>query len=346
MIHTISLCNTCYKKIPATIFCEDGAAVMRKECDVHGVMQAVVDPSFQHVSNFYRLGTLGNNNSIIIHVEDSCNMRCPWCYYVPGMEPRRDAEFYDVLLGDVYRGFSLMLSGGEPTERDDYFAFTEKLHAMGWRPSTITNMLNIGDEKFFARTLSDVWVYGREYRFAMSFQHPKNYSRQVYERKLAALENIRRAGLQAACIMFSIQSLDELDFIRDFYDETRDLYGMLRIRTMFHNWGNKGEKRLYLSQLHEAFLEKFGDYCPVQSTRIEQSNIYCLYMETKEGRAVSLASAPTVENLDYHICSRPVYMIGLDLRCYPVPICQIVSEGIAAGWKDGFRITEGTTCSS
>lgn len=340
MIETISLCNTCYKKIPATITCKDGAAVMVKECDVHGKMEAVVDTSFQHVSNFYRPGTMGNNNSIIIHVEDTCNMKCPWCYYEPGLEPRRTPEFYSQLLFEPYKGFSLMLSGGEPTQRDDYFHFVETLNAMGWRPSTITNMINLGNEAFFARTINDAWVTGREYRFAMSFQHPKNYSQAILERKVAALENIRRAGLRAACVMFSIQSMDELDFIKDFYDNTRHLYGMLRIRTMFNNWGNKGEKRMYLSELHAAFLDKFADYCPVQSSKIEQSNIYCLYMETKESRAVSLASAPTVENLDYHITSRPVFMLGPDLRCYPVPICQIVNEGISRGWKDGYKIQE------
>ena len=338
MIETISLCSTCYKKIPAYITNIDRAAVMVKECDVHGRQKAIVDPDFQHVSNFYRHGSMGNNNVIIIHVEELCNMKCPWCYYVPGREPVRTAEFYHQLLFETYKGYSLLLSGGEPTERADYFEFIDKLHFMGWNPSTITNMINLADLDFFARSMTDTFVSGNDYKFAMSFQHPKNYSNKIYQKKMQALKNIEEAGLKANCVMFSIQSLDELDFIRQFYDETKHLYHMLRIRTMFDNWGNKGEKTLYLSELHKAFLQKFGDYTPVQSSRVEQSNMYCLYMETKEARAVSLASAPNVDNLDYHLTSRPVFMLGQDLRCYPVPICQIVSEGIERGWKDGLKL--------
>jgi molybdenum cofactor biosynthesis enzyme MoaA len=340
MIETMSLCNVCYKKVPAYIVYRNGQAWMEKECDVHGSFEALVDPDFQHVSNFYQPGTMGKTNSIIIHISDRCNMKCPWCYYVEGKEKMHDLMFYDQLLREPYKGFSFMFSGGEPTIRPDYVDFVEQAYRLGWNPSTITNMITLSDEKFFKRTMNEAFVTlnTKQYRFAMSFQHPKNYSEEIYNKKLKTLDNMDKAGLKAACMMFSIQSLDELDFIKDFYDETKHLYGMLRIRTMFHNWGNKGEKTLFLSELHKAFLNKFSEYCPVQSVKSEQSNIYCLYMITKEGREISLASAPTVENLDYHICSRPVYMLGRDYRCYPVPIAQIVSEGIDKGWKDGFQI--------
>jgi len=244
------------------------------------------------------------------------------------------------LLRDMYfPNFSLMFSGGEPTIREDYIELVEDSYLRGWKPSTITNMLKLADEEFFKRTLSDAFI-DTSYRFALSFQHPKNYSDKVYKLKLQALENISKNNLKASCVAFSIQSLDELDWIKDFYNNTKHLYHMLRIRTMFHNWKNKSEKTLFLSDLHKAFLEKFSDYCPVQSNRIEQSNIYCLYMTTNEGRDISLASGPTVENIDYHACSRPVYMLGPDMRCYPVPIAQIINQGISEGWKDGFKIGE------
>jgi MoaA/NifB/PqqE/SkfB family radical SAM enzyme len=346
MIQTISLCDICYKKVEATITFEHGAAVMHKECDVHGKFSAIVDPDAQHVSNFYRPGTMGNNNSIIIHVHDECNMVCPWCYYPMGSERMKPIEFYDSLLYEPYKGFRLMFSGGEPTMRPDYLQFTESAYKRGWNPSTITNMINLGDDDFFKSTLNEVFVDEQNnYKFAMSYQHPKNYGPDIFEAKTRALKNIEDQGLKAACVMFSIQTLDELDFIKDFYDRTRHLYSMLRIRTMFNNWANKGDKQLYLSQLHKAFLDKFSEYCPVQSSKIEQSNIYCLYMETKESRAISLSSAPTVENLDYHLCSRPVYMLANDLRCYPVAISQIIAEGMSRGWKDGYKIEGGPACS-
>jgi organic radical activating enzyme len=346
MIQTLSLCNVCYRKVPATIEFIGGQAIMKKECDVHGKFTALVEPDAQHVSNFYRPGTMGNNNNIIIHVHDACNMTCSWCYYPMGVEKIKPIEFYDSLLYEPYKGHRLMLSGGEPTMRPDYFEFVEGAYRRGWNPSTITNMINLADNDFFNRTLNEAFIdESHNYKFAMSFQHPRNYSDEIYRQKQKALANIEKERLTAACAMFSIQSLDELDFIKDFYDNTRHLYQMLRIRTLFNTWNNKGENQLFLSELHKAYLDKFGEYCPVQSVKIEQSNIYCLYMETKETRPVSISSAPTVHNLDYHLCSRPVFMLADDLRCYPVPIAQIVSEGISKGWKDGYRIDGGAICS-
>lgn len=339
MIETISLCNVCYKKIPASIVFENGLVLMKKTCDVHGHQMGIVEKDPLFVSNFYKLGTQGNNNTIIVHAWDKCNMSCRWCYYPPGQEKIHDPEFIHVLFYDVYRGFNLLLSGGEPTIRPDYFRYVKYLYDMGWNPASITNMLKLSDDEFFERTLNSHFVDNQNnYRFAMSFQHPKNYSNDILKMKMDVIAKMDRNNLKASCCMFSIQSLDELDWIKDFYEQTKHLFHMFRIRTLFHNWANKGEKELYLSDLHKAFMKKWAEYTPIQWNGIEHSNIYCLYMLTKEGRNISLASSPILENLDYHLTSRPVYMLARDLRCYPVPITQIVNEGIEKGWKDGFKI--------
>jgi len=114
---------------------------------------------------------------------------------------------------------------------------------------------------------------------------------------------------------------------------------------MFRNWANKSDKnQMYLSDLCKAFLNKFYDLHPVQSLDVEKSNIYCLYLAIDDGKQISLSCAPTVENVDYHVCSRPVYMLALDGRCYPVPLAQIINEGIDKGWHNGFEIKGGVVC--
>lgn len=342
MITTLSLCPVCYKKIVAHITNVDGMAVMSKVCDVHGPFSAVVEKDFAHVSNFYREGTLGRNNTIIIHAHNQCNMSCSWCYYDMGKEAMHDAYYYDQILGQYKGKFNLLLSGGEPTERPDYFTFVRQLHELGWTASSITNMVNLGNAEFFNKTMTDDFRSGDTVRFAMSMQHPKNYPESIFEAKMKALENLERAKVKAMCCMFSIQSLDELAWIREFYNHTKGLYGMLRVRTMFANWANKGDQhKIFLSDLHREFLRVFGDLMPTQATNIEHSNMYCLYMKMADGMNVSLSSAPTVENVDYHQCSRPVYMLAMDGRCYPVPLAQIINEGINLGWKDGFKLHQG-----
>ena len=275
MIQTLSLCPTCYRKIPAFIFPRGKEAWMKKTCPAHGEFEALVERSWTHFSAFYRYGTLGNNNSIIVHIHNDCNMKpaCSWCYY--GDDEIHDQQFLNSLLYEPYRGmqprpFSLMFSGGEPTERPDYHNFTEQAFNMGWFPSTITNMINLADREFFYDTLGDAWVDGASnYRFACSMQHPRNYSGKVLSQKMEAWDNIDSEGLKASCAMFSIQSLDELEWIKAFYDDKRHLFSMLRIRTMFHNWRNKGEQQIFQSELYEAFMDVFGErYTPVQCSQI------------------------------------------------------------------------------
>jgi len=347
VIKTISLCPTCYKKLPADISFHNGSVIMLKECDVHGPFTSIVEKSPQHISNFYSRGTLGNNNTIIIHTHNDCNMHCPWCYYPMGVEKSRPFQYYNSILMH-YRGtHRLLFSGGEPTLRPDFFEFTREAAEHGWEPSSITNMLKLADQAFFNRTMvmGPLFNTNGVYRFAMSMQHPINYPKEILDQKMKALENIEKAKLKAMCVMFSIRSLDELDWIREFYDHTKHCYIMIRIRTMFKNWANKGDKtNLFLSDLHKAFMEKFGDLMPIQSQVIEKSNMYCLYMQMDKGMHVSLSSAPTVENVDIMACSRPVFMLAMDGKPYPVPIAQIYNEGISNGWLNGFKLAGGSIC--
>ena len=348
MISTLSLCPTCYKKIPASIQIQDGMVVMTKTCDVHGPFSAIVERDPQHFSNFYRHGTMGRNSTIIIHAHDGCNMKCSWCYYRVGSEPNKPASYYHNLLNYPYRGYNLLLSGGEPTIRSDYFEFVKELYDLGWAPSSITNMIKLADPEFFKRIQAPEFISDENIlRFAVSMHHPANYSVEIFEQKMKAMENIEQAKQKVMCAMFSIQSLDELKYIKEWYTHTKHCYKMLRIRTMFRNWANKDDasQQIFLSDLHKAFLSEFGDLNPIQSDRVEHSNMYCLYLSMDDGMDVSLSSAPTVDNVDYHLCSRPVYMLANDGRCYPVPLAQIVNEGYEKGWNSGMPLqTGGATC--
>jgi len=338
MINTLSMCPTCYKKIPATIYFKGGAALMIKECDEHGKFTSMVEKDASFVTSFYREGTLGNNKSIIVHSHNKCNMKCKWCYYPMGEEGILSPECVDNLLG-MYRGYNIMLSGGEPTIDPFFF---DKLYAytnLGWSTSCITNMVALSDKEFFDRAINSPLRQGDVVNFACSMQHPKNHPQKIHELKFKALQNFEENKVKPACIMFSIESLDELDYIKEFYDRTKGLYPMIRIRTMFRNWNAKGiERTLFLSDLYKAFIAKFEQYCPTQSLQHEHSNLYTVYMKM-EGCAVSLSSSPSVEDIDYHQCSRPVYMLAMDRRCYPVAIAQIVNEGLSRGWKDGFKLS-------
>lgn len=343
MIQTLSMCPVCYKKIPADISVNNGAAWMFKECPEHGHFSAMVEKDASIINNFYNTSTLGLNNSILVPVYDACNMECPWCFYDMKGEPIKPALFYDrALLDFKIKGYNLLLSGGEPTLRPDFFDFSRILRGKGWEVFTMSNMLKFGEEGFFKEALEAGYIDRptNTLKASFSMQHPKNYSVEVYKQKMEALINLERFGVQANCIQFSISSLDELAWIRQFYNDTKRLYKHLRIRTMYGNWKDKGNKnKLWLSDLYKEFLSEFSDLIPTMAGYPETSNMYSIYMKTQYG-GISLSSAPTVENVDLISAGRPTLSLASDGKCYSVPVAQIVSEGIDKGWYNGFPIKE------
>jgi hypothetical protein len=328
------MCPTCYKRIPASIRIENGAAIIRKACPVHGTSSAIIDPDGSMVLRQYNQGTLGLNKAVLIPVTDKCDMSCSWCYMKGVKTKERAAEYYDERYFDLKQaGFAILLSGGEPTCREDFVPFVARLQQLGWTVVTMSNMVNFADGNFMKQC---GLIYGKLLLADFSMQHPKNYSIEILASKMQALKNLENLGLQANCIQFSISDLDEIPWIRTFYDDTKHLYRNIRIRSLHGFWKDKS-KKIYLSKLYNSFIESFGDLMPMQDLRLESTNIYSIYMRDANC-GISLSSAPTVSNIDLSSCSRPTYGVALDDKYYGFPVAQIISEGIQKGWYNGYKL--------
>ena len=334
MIKTFSMCPTCYKRIPASISIKDGTAVMDKKCPSHGKTSAVVDPDGAMFLRQYNRGTMGINKAILVPITSKCDMECSWCYTKNVKTKEYKAEYYDNTLFDLkQKGFAILLSGGEPTMRKDFIPLVAELKGLGWIVITMSNMVSFSNIDF----MRDCGlIYGNLFLGDFSMQHPKNYSGEIAASKYACLSNMERLGVKANCMQFSVSSLDELEWIRSFYNDTKHLYLNLRIRTLHGFWKDES-KKIYLSELYSAFMQNFGDLMPIPSTRTESTNIYSIYMEDA-ACGISLSSSPTVENIDLSSCSRPTYGLALDGKYYGFPVAQIVSEGIQKGWYNGYAI--------
>ena len=338
MISTFSICPTCYKRIPASIIIRDGEAWMIKTCEAHGKVEALVDPDGAMVLRQYNQGTQGLNKALLLPVTDKCNMTCSWCFTKGVATRERDAEYYTLQYFDLKQaGFTILLSGGEPTVREDFPTLVADLQRFGWPVVTMSNMIKFADLGFMENS-GLIYEPGKLLLADFSMQHPKNYSGEIGAAKTSALCNLERLGLKANCIQFSVSTLDELPWIRSFYNDTKQLYRNIRIRTLHGFWKDDSEK-IYLSQLHEAFMVSFGDLMPMPANNLESTNIYSIYMN--DGQCgISLSSAPTVHNIDVMSCRRPTFGAALDGKYYGFPIAQIISEGIQKGWYNGYKICE------
>ena len=339
MIRTLSVCDECYARIPAEIFFKDGQAWISKTCDTHGASESLVDPDCSIVTDYYNVETMGINKAVLVPITGDCNMSCSWCFTRDVNTHDKPAEYYDKKLIDLkMKGFAMLLSGGEPTVRSDFFSFVSDLRRNGWPIVTMSNMLKFADPLFMKECMNVGLVSGNTLHVDFSMQHPKNYSGEVAAQKYAALANLERFGLKANCIQFSVGSVDEMEWIRKFYNDTKHLYNHVRIRSLYGFWKDDS-KKIYLSQLRAGFIKYFDDLTPLATTYPESSNIYSLYMKTQYG-GISLSSSPTIHNVDLLSARRPTYALALDGKYYSFPVAQIISEGICKGWYNGFRIKE------
>lgn len=338
MIRTLSMCPVCYKKIAAEIVYRADGAWMTKTCDEHGYSESLVDPDISLISANYNVGTLGRNKAILVPITDICNMSCSWCYIKDVKTPLKPAEYYSNQLIDLKeQGYTMLLSGGEPTVIPEFFDYCTTLKKLGWPVVTMSNMVAFAEKDFLNQFVGIGMATGNILHADFSMQTPGNYNDEIFKSKVKALENMELLGYKANCIQFSIQSLEELYWIRKFYENTKHLYKNIRIRTLYGFWKDQSKKQIYLSQLYWAFMQVFGDLTPVSNNTIEVSNLYSIYLRDADC-GISLSSAPNVGNVDLRVAARPTYAYALDNKYYAFPVTQIVNEGIQAGWYNGFRI--------
>lgn len=140
--NTISLCPVCLADVAATISDIDGMAIMRKSCPEHGLFHGIVERDVE----FYKL--IQRNNAamfyagLIIDVTYRCNLRCKWCFQHLGNEDVNKERIY-TLAKSMPPGHNIILSGGEPTVRDDLEEIVETLVSMGYVANVITNGFKI-----------------------------------------------------------------------------------------------------------------------------------------------------------------------------------------------------------
>ena len=75
--NTVSLCNSCYRHIPAIVYEQDNEIRMAKKCPTHGEMISVVeiDPAFYYGLEHHR--DIESFNQVLFEASDKCQLECP-----------------------------------------------------------------------------------------------------------------------------------------------------------------------------------------------------------------------------------------------------------------------------
>lgn len=91
------------------------------------------------------------NTRLHLHLTNKCNMRCPHCYMKSGKEYGREMTSEEVksLLKNFkeYGGTDVSLTGGEPTQRGDFFEIYDFISSLGMKTSIYTNGIFWNEER-------------------------------------------------------------------------------------------------------------------------------------------------------------------------------------------------------
>lgn len=205
---TISLCETCYRHIPAERFEKDGKMMLGKTCPKHGYQEAILDCNI----DFYKSQEYQRRkpSSYWLDITNRCNLDCPHCYQMPD-NTSKDPSI-DYLLSEIMswpdNGFPVSLVGAEPTVRKDLPDLVQAIHALPIKPRTVmivTNGVYLAKWDYVER-FKDIpnlkWTFG--------LNHPDYNGGQIRDKQMIGLENCIKLGLDVKTLTYTLANLEQL----------------------------------------------------------------------------------------------------------------------------------------
>ncbi|MGD0012977.1 MAG: tetraether lipid synthase Tes [Bryobacteraceae bacterium] len=243
---TQSLCPECIRVIDARVFEEDGRVIMEKTCPQHGYFRDVV---FSDVRLYLRMESLhfGDNRGVSnpaipnatrcpdqcglcsmhashtvlsnVDLTNRCNLTCPVCF----ANANAAGYLYEPSLGQVRRMLSALrdeapvanrvvqFSGGEPTIHPQFLEILRMAREMGFSHlQAATNGILFTDLEF-AQAAKEAGLHTLYLQFdgVTDDVYRKTRGEPLLERKLACIENVRKAGMKICFVPTIVKGLND-----------------------------------------------------------------------------------------------------------------------------------------
>lgn len=330
---TVSICPVCYKQIPAAIHEQKGAAYMWKLCSEHGEFQAMVETDEQ----FYRLLLSIPSPPVyhhqVVDVTHRCNVACPNCYYP--VTKAKDRSIASVIQEIEVTSLQAVLSGGEPTLRNDLPELVQRIKAMNRPVSILTNGIRLANEKFLDELCEAGLLENGELHASISLHTPGYIGEKRYDTKMKALDLIAARGAKVAELMFTVQSLEEVPSVIEAMRTLKERTRFFRLRSPFMAWAEqRSPVKFFVSELLKE-IRKLG---PIKILEDFDNNVYHVTVKFEE-MTVRVICCPDKSNIDIGA----MYGKGPFHRANNGELTNLlhsfmINEGMAAGWLNGRKI--------
>jgi molybdenum cofactor biosynthesis enzyme MoaA len=267
---TLSLCEHCYRHVPAVRFERDGAIWLGKTCKHHEYVEHLVEPD----AEFYK--SFGYNKhkiqTYLIEVTNKCNLACPHCYQMPD-NMSKDPPI-DYLLSMIQSwpddGYAIALCGAEPTARKDLpelITAIKSLPGKSRRIMVLTNGVNLAKKEY-----AEQFVGIDDLLWTIGLNHPDYQGTTVRKKQMDAMDICKELGLHIKNISYTLYDLTQLEYclkeIQEFGSNRCEQF-RIRVGADIGRTPNDHTK-VYLSEL----VSEVKNYCEKYNWNFERDHEY------------------------------------------------------------------------
>ena len=208
---TLSMCEHCYRHIPAVKFERDGKIWLGKTCKVHGYHECLVEVD----SNFYisQVYQKRKPKSYWIDITNRCNLDCPHCYQIPDNQSFDPS--IDLILEQVKsypdNGWPISLVGAEPTTRKDLADLVKEIQNLtrfSRMIMIVTNGINLGKYDY-AKQFQGI----ENLKWTIGLNHPEYNGGVIRSKQEIGIKNCVELGLRIKNFTYTLGNLAQLNFV-------------------------------------------------------------------------------------------------------------------------------------
>lgn len=269
--NAVSLCNHCYRHIPAVVFEDNNKILMKKQCPEHGVMGSIVEIDTEF---YYSLQNIRKPfvNEILLDVTDKCQLECPHCYHLPDNKTT-DRPLSQIIeqLQSWPRDVRPHFAGAEPALRQDFIELIRATKDLNFANfSALTNGLRFADREF-AQQCFDAGLK----TLCIGINHHSYQGKKIHTKQLQGLKNVLDIGYQVDFIGYTVESLDHLpDILEEIQQIKHPNIAIFKVRCGSFIGRSSDQHRSYLSttvsRVKQLLEGMSGPTSPSQSLRRSQ----------------------------------------------------------------------------
>jgi len=260
-----SVCEHCYRHVPANVFERDTSIWIEKTCPVHGRSEYMIerDAEFYHGLKYdltepeYRAP-----DGCMVEITDRCNLTCPHCYHKP--DNKVTDKPIDLILSQI-DSFptsigAVILAGAEPTLRKDLHILLPKIRKLldstgksHQHISMISNGVKFADLDFTKKTRKA----GLDYP-AIGLNHHSYQGMKVHKKQLQGIKNLVAVGSPMYYIGYTLEDVNHFPEVLDEIQQFGNNALQYRVRAGSDIGRNPDEPRWFLSD-HVKFVKAYVD---------------------------------------------------------------------------------------